>query len=111
MSPHPHGAPDDSPYDDRYAGRHEDRYEGRGQVRHDDGRDGGAYDGRYDDRLPERQVALVDLLDRLLSGGVVLAGDLVLSVAGIDLVRISLRALIVSVGEETADRGSGGRPT
>ncbi|MFF0473543.1 gas vesicle protein [Streptomyces sp. NPDC004284] len=60
--------------------------------------------------LPERQVALVDLLDRLLSGGVVLSGDIVLSIADIDLVRISLRALIVSVGTEAdplapADRG------
>ncbi|ANP51041.1 gas vesicle protein [Streptomyces griseochromogenes] len=47
--------------------------------------------------LAQRQVALVDLLDRLLSGGVVLTGDVVLSIADIDLVRISLRALIVSV--------------
>ncbi|OKK21896.1 gas vesicle protein [Streptomyces sp. CB00455] len=51
--------------------------------------------------LPGRQVALVDLLDRLLSGGVVITGDIVLSIADIDLVRISLRALIVSVGSET----------
>ncbi|MEU7641699.1 MULTISPECIES: gas vesicle protein [unclassified Streptomyces] len=50
--------------------------------------------------LPQRQVALIDLLDRLLSGGVVLSGDLVLSIADIDLVRISLRALIVSISEE-----------
>ncbi|MGW7462459.1 gas vesicle protein [Streptomyces sp. NPDC054797] len=51
--------------------------------------------------LPGRQVALVDLLDRLLSGGVVVAGDIVLSIADIDLVRISLRALIVSVSSES----------
>ncbi|MER7989216.1 gas vesicle protein [Streptomyces noursei] len=50
--------------------------------------------------LPQRQVALIDLLDRLLSGGVVLSGDLVLSIADIDLVRISLRALIVSISED-----------
>ncbi|OLZ69579.1 gas vesicle protein [Streptomyces amritsarensis] len=56
----------------------------------------------YDEPLPGRQVALVDLLDRLLSGGVVIAGDIVLSIADIDLVRISLRALIVSVRSETA---------
>ncbi|MEV4946814.1 gas vesicle protein [Streptomyces sp. NPDC053755] len=53
------------------------------------------------DPLPERQVALIDLLDRLLTGGVVITGDIVLSIADIDLVRISLRALIVSVGSET----------
>ncbi|MFF2746419.1 gas vesicle protein [Kitasatospora sp. NPDC058048] len=50
--------------------------------------------------LPQQQVALIDLLDRLLSGGVVLTGDLVLSIADIDLVRISLRALIVSISEQ-----------
>ncbi|WP_331749099.1 gas vesicle protein [Streptomyces sp. NBC_00984] len=49
--------------------------------------------------LPDRQIALIDLLDRLLSGGVVLTGDVVLSIADIDLVRISLRALIVSISE------------
>jgi hypothetical protein len=47
--------------------------------------------------LVERDVALVDLLDRLLGGGVVIAGDITLSVAGIDLVYVSLRALISSV--------------
>lgn len=50
--------------------------------------------------LAGRQVALVDLLDRLLSGGVVLTGDLVLSIADVDLVRVNLRAVIHSV---TAD--------
>ncbi|RSS78516.1 gas vesicle protein [Streptomyces sp. WAC06614] len=50
-----------------------------------------------DPALPGRQVALVDLLDRLLAGGVVITGDLVLSIADIDLVRISLRALVSSV--------------
>lgn len=43
-------------------------------------------------------VALVDLLDRLLAGGVVIAGDLTISLADVDLVHISLRALISSVG-------------
>ncbi|MGW7319543.1 gas vesicle protein [Streptomyces sp. NPDC054854] len=64
----------------------------------------------HDEPLPDRQVALVDLLDRLLSGGVVLTGDIVLSIAEIDLVRISLRALIVSVSSETTlgqDHGGG----
>ncbi|MFC9294026.1 gas vesicle protein [Streptomyces sp. NPDC057011] len=58
--------------------------------------------------LPDRQVALVDLLDRLLSGGVVITGDIVLSIADIDLVRISLRALIVSVSSETPGRAQDG---
>lgn len=44
-----------------------------------------------------RQVALVDLLDRLLTGGAVLTGDVVLSIADVDLVHIDLRAVIRSV--------------
>jgi hypothetical protein len=45
----------------------------------------------------QREVALVDLLDRLLAGGVVIGGDITLSIADVDLVYISLRALISSV--------------
>jgi hypothetical protein len=53
---------------------------------------------------PSRQqdVALIDLLDRLLDGGVVLAGDITLAAADVDLVYVSLRALISSVA--TAER-------
>lgn len=47
--------------------------------------------------LAEQDVALVDLLDRLLAGGVVIAGDITLAVADVDLVHVSLRALISSV--------------
>ncbi|MER7521209.1 gas vesicle protein [Streptomyces sp. NPDC126499] len=47
----------------------------------------------------QREIALVDLLDRLLAGGVVLAGDLTLRIADVDLVRIDLKALISTVGE------------
>jgi hypothetical protein len=49
---------------------------------------------------PQRNVALVDLLDRLLSGGVVLGGDITLSLADVDLVQLSLRLLITPVTEE-----------
>ena len=51
-------------------------------------------DGSVDE---ERRIALIDLLDRVLSGGVVITGDITLSIAEIDLVRISLRALISSI--------------
>jgi len=44
-----------------------------------------------------RDIALIDVLDRLLEGGVVLTGDLTLAIADVDLVRISLRALICPV--------------
>jgi hypothetical protein len=43
-----------------------------------------------------QRIALVDLLDRLLAGGVVITGDITISIANVDLVRISLRALITS---------------
>jgi hypothetical protein len=46
-----------------------------------------------------RPIALVDLLDRLLGTGVVLAGDVVISLAGVDLVEVSLRALVRTVQE------------
>ncbi|MBO2460903.1 gas vesicle protein [Actinomadura sp. LCR2-06] len=46
------------------------------------------------------RIALVDLLDRLLAGGVMITGDLVISIAEVDLVRVSLRALVTSVGNE-----------
>jgi Gas vesicle protein len=44
-----------------------------------------------------QDVALVDLVDRLLHGGVVIAGDITLALADVDLVHISLRALISSI--------------
>jgi pentapeptide MXKDX repeat protein len=47
--------------------------------------------------IAEREVALVDLVDRLLGGGVVIAGDITLSVADVDLVYVGLRALVSSV--------------
>jgi hypothetical protein len=47
--------------------------------------------------IAEHEVALVDLVDRLLGGGVVIAGDITLAVADVDLVYVQLRALISSV--------------
>jgi hypothetical protein len=47
----------------------------------------------------QREVALVDLLDRLLSGGVVLGGDITLSIADVDLVNLCLRLLITPAEE------------
>ncbi|HET8950588.1 MAG TPA: gas vesicle protein [Solirubrobacteraceae bacterium] len=47
--------------------------------------------------VAQREVALVDLVDRLLGGGVVIAGEITLSVADVDLVHVSLRALVSSV--------------
>jgi hypothetical protein len=43
------------------------------------------------------RVSLVDLLDRVLARGVVVSGELTLSIADVDLVHLSLRALLSSV--------------
>ena len=55
------------------------------------------------ERDPGRQIALVDLLDRLLGTGVVLAGDVVISLAGVDLVQVRLHALITSIRAEMVE--------
>ena len=52
---------------------------------------------RYDPVIQAERIALVDLLDRVLSGGVVIIGDITLSIAEVDLVRVSLRALVTSI--------------
>jgi hypothetical protein len=44
-----------------------------------------------------RQVTLLDLLDRLLEGGVVVQGDITLAAADIDLVNLSLRLVVGAV--------------
>ena len=51
------------------------------------------------------QVSLVDLLDRLLGTGVVLAGDVVISLAGVDLVEVRLNALLTTVRADLARPG------
>ena len=48
------------------------------------------------------QQALVDVLDQLLDTGVVLDGQIVISLAGVDLIHVGLRALLASV--DTAAR-------
>jgi hypothetical protein len=48
----------------------------------------------------QRDVSLVDLVDRLLSGGVVLTGDVTLSVADVDLIHVGLQLLITSVEDD-----------
>jgi len=62
------------------------------------------------DRLPAQRLALVDLLDRVLAGGVVITGEITLSVADVDLVTISLRAPLASSGALAGDAGRAGDP-
>lgn len=69
------------------------------------------------DRLPavEHDVPLVEVLDRALGAGVVIDGDLTLSLAGVDLIHVSLRLMLGSDGLsatgtplEGPDGGNGG---
>ena len=73
--------------------------------------------------LSRPQLELAELLDRTLGAGVVVAGDVTLSVADVELVYLNLRALLASVatledrgvpfprhGGSGVDRGPGMRP-
>jgi hypothetical protein len=51
---------------------------------------------------PSKDVTLVEVLDRVLDKGVVVSGDIVISVADIDLIYIGVKVLISSV--ETMER-------
>ena len=46
---------------------------------------------------PEEEITLLELLDRVLDKGVVLSGEITLSVADVDLVYVGLRVLLSSV--------------
>ncbi|HHT9105476.1 MAG TPA: gas vesicle protein [Candidatus Wujingus californicus] len=50
--------------------------------------------------LENQHISLCETLDRILNTGVVIHGDITISVANIDLIYIGLRALLTSV--ETA---------
>jgi Gas vesicle protein len=51
------------------------------------------------ERWSDAQVALVDLVDRVIGGGVVITGDVVLGVAGVDLVYLGLRLVLAPAHE------------
>ena len=66
-----------------------------------------AHRHRANTAYPAQRVSLVDILDRVLAGGVVVTGEITLSIADVDLVVISLRALLTSVSalvESEAER-------
>jgi hypothetical protein len=54
----------------------------------------------------EKDVTLLEVLDRVLNKGVVVAGDLVISVADVDLIYVGLRILLSSVETMERLRGS-----
>jgi hypothetical protein len=51
------------------------------------------------ERWSDNQVALVDLIDRVIGGGVVIAGDVVIGVAGVDLVYLGLQLVLAPAHE------------
>jgi len=55
------------------------------------------------------EVALVELVDRLLERGVVLAGGATISVAGVDLIELRLNVVLASVDALAASRERGQR--
>jgi Gas vesicle protein len=57
----------------------------------------------------QREVALVDLVDRALNTGLVISGDITISLADVDLVYLNLRLLLGSVPTvrgESVEEGS-----
>ncbi len=57
-----------------------------------------------DTRAETRDVTLLELVDRLIDRGVVLSGDLTISVADVDLITLGLRLILASTErlEQTA---------
>jgi hypothetical protein len=41
--------------------------------------------------------SIVDLLDRVVQGGAVINGDVIITLAGIDLIRLDLRLLLIGI--------------
>lgn len=58
--------------------------------------------GQSEQEAAQAELTLLELVDRLLDKGVVLSGDITLSVADVDLVYVGLRVLLSSV--EAAQR-------
>jgi hypothetical protein len=60
--------------------------------------------------INRNQLALSELLDRILNKGVVLWGDATISVAGIDLVYVGVKLLLASVDTAQSLRDGVRRP-
>ena len=55
-----------------------------------------------------KDITILELLDRVLTKGVILSGDIVISVADIDLVYVGVKLLLSSV--ETMEQLKSGKP-
>lgn len=85
------------------AGERRDRVLSQARARREAGRE--RREANLERARRAREISLVDLIDRLLDGGVVIHGDITLAVADVDLVYVGLRALVASV--ETVERELG----
>jgi hypothetical protein len=56
--------------------------------------------------IKSKDVTLLEILDRVLEKGVVISGDAVISVAGVDLIYLGLKVLLSSVETMEKLRGS-----
>lgn len=54
----------------------------------------------------DKEITLLELLDRMIDRGVVLRGDLTISVADVDLIRVALDVVLASV-EKMAELETG----
>jgi hypothetical protein len=54
-----------------------------------------------------KDITILELLDRVLNKGVILTGDIVISVADIDLVYLGVKLMLISV--ETMDQIKAGK--
>jgi len=61
------------------------------------------------EKWSDTQVALVDLIDRVIGGGVVITGEVVLGVAGVDLVYLGLQLVLAPAHEVEQSVALGGR--
>ncbi len=51
---------------------------------------------------PQQQLTIVDLVDRILDKGIVITGDITVSIVGVDLLSLKINLVIASL--ETAKR-------
>jgi hypothetical protein len=56
--------------------------------------------------VKSKEVTLLEILDRVLDKGVVISGDMVISVADVDLIYLGLKVLLSSVETMEKLRGS-----
>ena len=64
-------------------------------------------DDDFDIITESKDVTLLEILDRVLNKGVVISGDIVISVADVDLIYVGLRVLLSSV--ETMEKLRNGK--